>query len=843
VAQLGVQAAEALDYAHQLGVVHRDIKPGNLMVDGRGQVWVTDFGLAQFRDGETGLTLTGDVVGTLRYMSPEQALARRAVIDHRTDVYSLGATLYELLTLQPAFPGEDRQELLRQIASDEPRPLRKLNRAVPAELETVLHKALAKDPAERYATAQELADDLRRYLEDRPVQARRPPLFTRLRRWCRRHRQLTTAGAVLALAGLVLGGVELVRLERQEAALVQSVNDDLHEAELLQEAERWPEALNAIERAARRLAGGGPLDLRERVEQRRKDVALVAALEDAHLQRAAPGRNGFDFAGAGRAYAAAFAGYDLDLEKLDLDEAARRIRASAVHTHLVAALDDWALVKDNLRGSSGERLRALARHSDDDPLRQELRDPKVRKDGAALERIAARDDILSEPPATLEQLGVLLRTAGRQAAAERLLRRAQQRRPDNFWIAFNLGSVLHASGAPVTEEGGFWRVAVALRPNSLVAQYNLAFTLHQQNRLPEAEEAFQRAITLGPNWDRSYLGLGLVLRAQGRPAEAVKPLRKAAALAPEQSEVHFALGWALTDAGEPAEAARALQVAVKLNPRKAGAHYFLAHAFKSQGQYGEAVTSFRKAIKLNANFAEAYCDLGHTLKRQGQFVEALACLRRGHDLGSRRPHWPHPSAEWIQQAEQLVHFDSRLAQIEKGKARPTDGAECYQLGWVCQMRQRYVAAVRYYEEAFAAQPAMKSEFSSGGHYDAACAAALAACGQGQDAGGLGGEERSRLHRRSHDWLRADLEAWRELLKKEPGKAGPVGKRMQYWLADSDFAGVRGPEALKHLPEAERRRWQALWAQVEELRQLAAAQPGSEPTPGPFKQTKGKEEGG
>src|SRR5262249_14116183 len=119
VARLGVQAAEALDHAHQAGVVHRDVKPGNLMVDGRGQLWVTDFGLAH-RETEASLTMTGDLVGTLRYMSPEQALAKRVVIDHRTDVYSLGVTLYELLTLQPAYAGKDRQELLRQIAFEEP---------------------------------------------------------------------------------------------------------------------------------------------------------------------------------------------------------------------------------------------------------------------------------------------------------------------------------------------------------------------------------------------------------------------------------------------------------------------------------------------------------------------------------------------------------------------------------------------------------------------------------------------------------------------------------------------------------------------------------------------------
>ncbi len=174
VADLGVQVAEALDHAHQLGIVHRDVKSANLLLDGRGNLWVTDFGLAHMQHGETSLTLTGDVVGTLRYMSPEQTLAKRVPIDHRTDVYSLGATLYELLTLRPAFTSEDRHELLRQIGFEEPTKPRRLERAIPPELETIVLKAMEKRAQDRYATAKEMAEDLRHWLKDRPIRTRRP---------------------------------------------------------------------------------------------------------------------------------------------------------------------------------------------------------------------------------------------------------------------------------------------------------------------------------------------------------------------------------------------------------------------------------------------------------------------------------------------------------------------------------------------------------------------------------------------------------------------------------------------------------------------------------------------
>ncbi len=203
IARLGAEAADALDHAHGLGILHRDIKPANLLIDPHGALWITDFGLARF-PSDLSLTHTGDMVGTLRYMSPEQALARRGVVDQRTDIYSLGATLYELLTLRPAFDGRDHQELLRQIALDEPTRPRRLNSAVPRDLETIVLKAMAKDPSSRYATAQDLAADLKRFLDDRPILARRPGPAERGLRWALRHRELVaTTVAILVLAMIV----------------------------------------------------------------------------------------------------------------------------------------------------------------------------------------------------------------------------------------------------------------------------------------------------------------------------------------------------------------------------------------------------------------------------------------------------------------------------------------------------------------------------------------------------------------------------------------------------------------------------------------------------------------
>ena len=220
VARVGIQVAEALAYAHRQGVLHRDIKPSNLLRDGAGRVWVADFGLAK-TDGDT-LTQTGDVVGTIPYMAPERF---RGWSDPRSDVYSLGLTLYELLALRPAFRGSDRYELIHQVTHDEPPPLRKLVPAVPRDLETVIARATDKEPARRYPTAGELAADLRRFLEDRPVLARRAGFAEHVGRWCRRHPAVALLSAsVLALLVVIAVGATLLSLSLG-AALTQAEKD------------------------------------------------------------------------------------------------------------------------------------------------------------------------------------------------------------------------------------------------------------------------------------------------------------------------------------------------------------------------------------------------------------------------------------------------------------------------------------------------------------------------------------------------------------------------------------------------------------------------------------------
>jgi WD40 repeat protein/serine/threonine protein kinase len=221
VARVGWQVAEALAYAHGQGILHRDIKPSNLLLDTRGNVWVADFGLAKASDGAD-LTQTGDVVGTLRYLAPERL---RGQSDPRGDVYSLGLTLYELLTLRPAFDAADRERLIRQVTAGEPPRPRRLEAGVPRDLETIVLKAIAREPAHRYATAAALGEDLQRFVNDRPIAARRVSGVERAWRWCRRNPRVAilsaSTGALLVIVALV-SSVLAIR-ERQ-------AQDDLEES-------------------------------------------------------------------------------------------------------------------------------------------------------------------------------------------------------------------------------------------------------------------------------------------------------------------------------------------------------------------------------------------------------------------------------------------------------------------------------------------------------------------------------------------------------------------------------------------------------------------------------------
>jgi serine/threonine protein kinase len=260
VARLGVQVAEALAHAHGQGVLHRDIKLSNLLLDVDGHVWITDFGLAKLEGAEGGPTQTGEWVGTLRYMAPERF---EGWSDRRSDIYGLGVTLYELLTLHPAFESATRAKLVDQVIHDPPSAPRMHDPRIPRDLETIVLKAIAKEPAERYATAEAMATDLENFLTDRPVVARRTGALETAWRWCRRNKAAAgllaaSAVAALALVGLGVGLADNARVRASERQAVTARFAEVQHrktAELAQHAEEQERQKAEQAAASERLVG------------------------------------------------------------------------------------------------------------------------------------------------------------------------------------------------------------------------------------------------------------------------------------------------------------------------------------------------------------------------------------------------------------------------------------------------------------------------------------------------------------------------------------------------------------------------------------------------------------
>jgi tetratricopeptide (TPR) repeat protein len=655
VAELTAQAAEALEHAHGLGIVHRDVKPGNLLVDAAGKLWVGDFGLARL-GADAGLTMSGDLLGTLRYMAPEQALARHGLVDHRADVYGLGATLYEMLTLRPAVTATERAEILRQVAFEEPAAPRRLDRAIPVELETVALKCLAKNPSERYATAGDLAEDLRRWLADQPIRAKRPSLVQRGRRWSRRHRALVGGVAAAGLVGLGVAIAVLGVKNRELTAANARERQALTEAEAAHESaeERFALAQGAVDQYLAKVTDDPDLRDKHGLHGLRKRLLETAVPFYQKLAQQKPG-DAQQEAARGRAYGR------LGTVQMLLGENEAALAAyeqmQAIFARLAA---DFPTVPDygsELAGSHHDRgipLRGLGKRLE--------AEAEYRKALALEERLASDFPTV---PAYRQQLanshnglGVLLADLGKSAEAEAAYRQAlalNQRLAADYptvpeyrlQLAHshnNLGNLL-ADLSKGSEAAAQYRLAIALQ-EKLAAEFpsmprfrqdlakhlgNLGILLSELGKGPEAEAAYRQALALNqrlaadyptvPEYrlrlTQSHHNLGKRLRDRGKRPEAEAEYRQALALqkqlaadfptVPEYRQelatTHSNLGELLNDLGKRTEAEAEYRRAIAL--------------YEQLVADGPTVPAY--AIQLGGTC----CNLGNWLGDGGQPAQAL----------------------------------------------------------------------------------------------------------------------------------------------------------------------------------------------------------------------------
>jgi len=433
------------------------------------------------------------------------------------------------------------------------------------------------------------------------------------------------------------------------------------------------------------------------------------------------------------------------------------------------------------------------------------------RDGRQLdEAIACYEQALALAPKYAPahyNLGLALAEKGEVDEAIARYRQAIAFDPKHAWAHNNLGNALQRKGKG-DEALALYRQALALDPRHVEAHNNLGSVLQAKGRLDEAITSFRRAIAIDPRFASAHFNLGLVLGRLNQLAEAIASYRQAVAIDPRFREAHIKLGGALSAQGKLGEASSHFRKAVELQPGDGNAHYNLGAVLLGLREWDEAVACFRKAIELAPAFAEAHCNLGHALQGRGDFAEALVSLQRGHELGGQRDNWKYPSAQWVRSCEQLIEREKQLLGVLAGKSEPADAQERLEWARLCVQTRRYASAARLSGEAFAAETELADDLKAGHRWQAAAVAALAAAGQGRDAGGLADGQKVGLRKLALGWLKADLAA----RARQP--AGERAAVLRRWQADERLAGVRAEQALQALPRAERAAWVDFWSAVQ-----------------------------
>jgi tetratricopeptide (TPR) repeat protein/serine/threonine protein kinase len=705
--ELFISACQAVQHAHQKGIIHRDLKPSNVLVsrhDTTPVVKVIDFGVAKALGQEltdkTLFTSVAQMVGTPLYMSPEQAGMSDLDVDTRSDVYSLGVLLYELLTGTTPFTKErfklaGYDEIRRIIREEEPpKPSTRLSEAkdslpaisaqrhtepakltklVRGELDWIVMKALEKDRNRRYETANGFATDVQRYLTDEPVLACPPTAAYRLRKFARRNKGgLAVAGLALFFLALLGSGAGWAWRDwaARQANVAGQVESILAEVDRLEGEQKWAEALAAARRAEAAAAGGAADAATARqVRARVKDLTFLDRLEQIRMQQATWVERAFDNAGAVRGYGRAFREYDVNVEELPVETSVDQLKARpALAIPLAAALDGWVDAQWVVAGNDAagwKVLVAVARGIDPEPLRDRLRatwgqplSSQLRDELCGLAQSIA---VGAHHPTTLVCLARTLQRSKDSDAALRLLRDGQHVYPGDFWLNFELAAAL---GAQEDYEGAirFYTAAVSIRPHSTAVHNNLGTMLAEQKKLDEAITCYQKAIEIDSRHAIAHYNIGNALHDQKKLDEAIACYRKAIEFDPKYAAAYGNLGYALRDQKKLDEAVAAYRKAIELDPKHAKYHHNLGLALRDQKKLPEALAAYRKAIELAPKYANAYGNLGALLcDGLKEYDKAVECFRKAIELDPRSA---------------LAH--SNLGTALRGQKKLDEAITCYQ---------------------------------------------------------------------------------------------------------------------------------------------------------------------
>jgi tetratricopeptide (TPR) repeat protein len=650
VAQIGRQVAEGLAYAHARGIAHRDIKPSNLLLDTEGVVWITDFGLAKGED--EGLTQSGDILGTVGYMSPERF---RGEGDARVDVYALGLTLYELLTLRPAFSSRDRLEMIEQIKTEEPPRPRSVDARIPRDLETIVLKAIEKDPKARYQTAAAMGEDLGRFLANEPIRARQVGVAERFWRWARRNPGIAALAGVLAGVLVIATVCSLVAMERfRTQAATQRTLADAREAERKAADDARAQVARAnseLEASVRRESRiNAELRTSDERSRRRFELALEAARGFQTQAMADPTLREPKFAALRRELLGAVLGSYTKLQGALEGDSDPRARSDLAAAYVGAARITVEI------GSIHDAVDAFRRAvAIDEAL--------IASDPTDVGHRAALAETLLEATRPIEQtgrVGEAMQMSRRALATYEALSRAH---PGDLMTRSGLSEAVTRVGYYQARTGAMGaslestRQAVRLseevvraapademyRSRLAVQLATLGDRLHSTGRRPESLLAYTRALEI-----RQQL-------ADERPDDPARARALGLSL--------FKMGFAHRLSGSPGEATAYHRRALELREQLASTGASLVadrlgladslmeigHLESQAGRLPETEVLYRRALSLReqvfdedprltnslSNLADVLLTLGNRLAGMGRASEGLAMLHRAADLAGR----------------------------------------------------------------------------------------------------------------------------------------------------------------------------------------------------------------